>query len=78
MTMPNLLEIESQIRQLSLSDQLWLVERLIQHIRMETVPHNTLFEMELAEMAADPEIQAEIQQIEAEFAVTEMDGLTDI
>jgi hypothetical protein len=78
MTVSKLLEIENQIRQLSLSDQLWLVERLIQHIRTDTAPDNTLVEIELADMAADPEIQAELQQIETEFAVTEMDGLPDL
>lgn len=31
--------------------------------------------IELAEMASDPKIQAEIAAIDAEFAVTEHDGL---
>lgn len=31
----------------------------------------------LAEMAADPDIQREIRQIQAEFDGTEADGLTD-
>ena len=29
-------------------------------------------------MANDPSIQSEIQQIEQEFKITEMDGLTDL
>jgi hypothetical protein len=33
------------------------------------------FFAQLAEMAADPDIQAEVAAINAEFAVTEMDGL---
>ncbi|NOQ28956.1 MAG: hypothetical protein GQ566_02485 [Methanosarcinales archaeon] len=33
------------------------------------------FESQLAEMATDPEIQAELQEIDREFAVTEADGL---
>ena len=33
------------------------------------------FENRLAEMATDPEIQAELQEIDREFAVTEADGL---
>ena len=35
----------------------------------------TAFESQLAEMATDPEIQAELQEIDREFAVTEADGL---
>jgi hypothetical protein len=31
----------------------------------------------LAAMAADPDIQRELSLIDAEFAVTELDGLTD-
>jgi hypothetical protein len=34
-------------------------------------------EDELAAMANDPDIQREIEQIQAEFEVTENDGLTD-
>ena len=33
------------------------------------------FESQLAEMATDPEIQAELREIDREFAVTEADGL---
>ena len=33
---------------------------------------------QLEAMANDPSIQAEIQQIEQEFKITEMDGLTDL
>ena len=38
----------------------------------------TAFESQLAEMAADPEIRAELQKIDREFAVTETDGLERI
>jgi len=33
------------------------------------------FETQLAAMAKDPEIRAELQKIDREFAVTEADGL---
>ncbi|CAD5944251.1 hypothetical protein NO108_02504 [Planktothrix rubescens] len=33
---------------------------------------------QLEAMANDPSIQAEIQQIEQEFKITEIDGLTDL
>ena len=35
----------------------------------------TAFESQLAEMATDPEIRAELQEIGREFTVTEADGL---
>jgi hypothetical protein len=68
-------QIETDIAQLSLSDQLWLMERLayrIRHANLHTVAVN---EDALVAMAADPAIQHELQQIHAEFALTEMDGL---
>jgi len=34
-------------------------------------------EAQIKEMASDPDIQAEIAAINQEFAVTEMDGLSD-
>ena len=37
---------------------------------------NANWEMQLKEMAQDPEIKAEIENIEKEFSATEMDGLT--
>ena len=38
-------------------------------------PPDTQARSELSEMAADPDIQRELAAINAEFAVTEMDGL---
>jgi hypothetical protein len=63
--------LDSDIQHLTLSEQLWLLERLAHYIREQTLRN------QLAEMAADPEIQREIGLIQAEFAVTEEDGLTD-
>jgi hypothetical protein len=70
-------QIETNIAQLSLDEQLWLMERLARHIRQRTLPPITIPDSELAAMASDPAIQGEIQQINAEFAGTETDGLED-
>lgn len=67
-------QIDEHISRLSLSDQLWLVERLIQRIRQNTLNGQNIHENQLAAMAADPEIQRELRAIEREFVVTEADG----
>jgi hypothetical protein len=68
MTGNYLLEIERAIHPLSAEEKLWLLERIVQQLRE---PNG----IELAEMAADPQVQAEMGAIEQEFALTEMDGL---
>lgn len=80
MISPNLLEIERSIRALSLEEQLWLLERIARQVRERTLIQNKLadakyMEKQLAAMANDPNIQAEIAAINEEFAVAEMDGL---
>lgn len=75
MTTPTLERIETDIAQLSLAEQLWLMERLAHRIRQSSLRRLSVQEGDLAAMAADPAIQQEVQQIAAEFAVTEMDGL---
>ena len=67
--------IESDIGQLSLAEQLWPMERLDRRIRERTLRTQTVLESELAAMESDPDIQRELQQIEAELAGTEADGL---
>lgn len=74
--MTSLLErVEADIDRLSLTDQLWLMERLAHRIRERTRPTLIGHESDLIAMASDPAIQQELQQIDAEFAVTEADGL---
>ena len=74
MNMMVLSQIEETIYELSLDEQLWLIERLAQHIRNTmAIKHN--IETQLMAMANDPEIQNELQMIEEEFAVAEADGL---
>jgi hypothetical protein len=75
MTTPTLERIEAEIAHLPLAEQLWLMERLAQRIRTRTLQMLPVGARELAEMAQDPAIQQELQQINAEFAVTEADGL---
>jgi len=68
-------QIEADIRQLSLAEQLLLMEHLAHCIREHTLRPRPALTDQLAAMASDPDIQRELQQIEAEFAGTETDGL---
>ena len=74
MTPSVLSELEESICQLSLNEQLWLIERLAQRIRGNMVNRDTL-DSQLGAMARDPEVQAELQEINREFAHAESDGL---
>jgi len=75
MNMPILSQMEDRISHLSLAEQLWLMERLVQRIREKTVNTKSQFESDLMTMANDPQIQNELRQIEEEFAFTGADGL---
>jgi hypothetical protein len=75
MTTSVLERLEADIERLSLTDQLWLMERLAQRIRERARPTPIVHEHDLIAMASDPAIQQELRQIDAEFAVTEADGL---
>ncbi len=72
-------EIEEKVSQLSREEQLWLIERLVRRLREDSKNQNSFdrefFDSQLIAMANDPEIQAELKQIEQEFATTEADGL---
>ncbi len=72
-------EIEQKVSQLSHEEQLWLIERLVRRLREGSKNNNSskddFFDAQLAAMANDPEIQAELRQIDEEFAITEADGL---
>jgi hypothetical protein len=76
---PILNEIEERIDHLSRHEQLWLIEllahRLREGLKKSTSPDQSHFKSQLLLMANDPEMQAELQKINQEFAVTEMDGL---
>ena len=70
-----LLKIEEQMNHLSLNDLLMLIEIATHRIRDKTQHVGSDFESQLRAMAADPQIQKELAQIDQEFAVTELDGL---
>ncbi len=75
MSAPSLLsELEENISRLSLDDQLLLIERVSHRIR-ENISDKTDDDTQLSKMAADPEIQRELQKIKNEFSTTERDGL---
>jgi hypothetical protein len=74
MNLTILSQIEEHIHQLSLAEQLWLIEHLAQRLREQLTVQNT-FESQLAGMVADPEIQQELRRIEEEFAPAAADGL---
>jgi hypothetical protein len=74
MNMPVLTQIQENINRLSSDEQLWLIEWLARRVREKTGAQS-VWEKQLADMAADPEIQSELQRIDAEFAVAEADGL---
>lgn len=80
MISPKLLEIDRSIRDLSLEEQMWLLESLVKNLRKKTNTNNFPLnsqdiEKEMAAMANDSDIQAEIAAIDEEFAITQMDGL---
>jgi hypothetical protein len=73
MASKKLLQIEQSIIDLSATEKLWLLERIARQLRALNEPAST--HAAFAEMANDPEIQAEIMAINQEFAGTEWDGL---
>lgn len=66
-----LLDLDRSIYSLSYKEKLWLLERIARQLR-------EFDENELLSMASDPQIQAEIASINAEFTVAEMDGLQSL
>ncbi len=73
---PILTELEENIRRLSLDEQLLLIERVSHRMRTD-ISGKTDIDAQLSKMAADPEIQKELQAIEHEFSTIEQDGLND-
>ncbi|MEK6288522.1 MAG: hypothetical protein AABO57_22625 [Acidobacteriota bacterium] len=73
-----LTQIEDCFKQLSTSEQLWLIERLVHHVHEATLKQSNDVDRELALMAlmaTDPQIQNELRRIEQEFSYAEADGL---
>ena len=72
-------DLEERISLLSRHEQLWLIEKLVRRLRADAGNGNSMktsaLDDQLALMASDPEMQAELKQIDEEFRATEMDGL---
>jgi hypothetical protein len=75
MATPALSEIESEFARLSPEAQLNLLERLVHRARVAAAGRRDIWEADLSAMAADPEIQRELNSINAEFSAAEGDGL---
>lgn len=74
MASANLTQLEELVGQLPIIEQLVLIEQVSQQIR-HRLSSGKNEDAQLAFMAADPEIQAELGKINDEFLVTEADGL---
>lgn len=72
---PTVSQIEESFSQLPISEQLRLIERLVHRVHEKTLTGNQELDDQLGLMAADPQIQSELQEIENEFALAESDGL---
>jgi vacuolar-type H+-ATPase subunit B/Vma2 len=75
MNVTSLSQIEKEIGMLPPKEQLMLMERIIHRLRKSNLREDDTIENQLAAMAADPEIQRELSDINGEFAQTEWDGL---
>lgn len=71
-------QIEDGFSQLSIPEQLWLIERLVHRVHEATLRNRNDLDNQLALMANDPEIQSELQTIEQEFSHAEADGLETV
>ena len=68
-------QIEEGFSKLPISEQRGLIDRLVRRVNEQTSNQNKDVDDQLAQMAADPDIQREVQEIEQEFALTDSDGL---
>jgi hypothetical protein len=62
MASPTLTAIEKQIDQLSRKEQLWLIEHLASRLRKNALAERAAWEVDLAAMAADSEIQKQVMR----------------
>jgi len=68
-------QIEERFSQLAASEQRELLDRLARRFNQQSPVQAQDADKQLPQMAADPEIQREIDSIEREFAFAESDGL---
>ena len=71
-------QIEDTFKRLSVPEQLLLIERLVHQMHQNTLQQGNDSDGQLELMAADPEIQNELNKIEQEFAYVEADGLENL
>ena len=69
-------QIEAEILELPADQQLRLISRVAEKLSKKA-ENPTDFDMELAEMANDPDIQRELREIDRDFRITELDGLAE-
>lgn len=62
-------DLEERISRLSTDEQMQLIERVSHRIRAVNTSNKDI-DAQLIEMAADPEIQKELREIENEFAIS--------
>ena len=67
-----LAQFEERFSQLPISEQKALLDRLSRRVNAQTPGTD---EELITQMAADPEVQREMREIEREFAFTDPDGL---
>ena len=60
-------QIEDTFKRLSVPEQLLLIERLVRQMHQNTAQQGNDLDGQLELMAADPEIQNELNKIEQEF-----------
>lgn len=74
-----LTQIEQSIDILSFDELLYLLDKLVHSLKQKSstkiISSSKVFEQQIARMAADPDVQQEIIEINRDFAVTELDGL---
>jgi hypothetical protein len=75
MDQPTVSQIEESFSQLPISEQRRLIERLVHRVNEKILIDSQDLDDQLPLMAADPQIQTELQEIKSEFAVAESDGL---
>ncbi|WP_392535146.1 hypothetical protein [Nostoc sp. C117] len=83
MNSPHVLKIERELRALSLEELEWLLKLMTRQVQERKQISNNFTDVkymneQLAAMASDLDIQAEIASINNEFGVTEMDGLENL
>ena len=68
-------QIEDSFNQLSVPEQLRVIEHLVRRVHDKSRGEADDLDGQLAMMAADPDIQNELREIEQDFACTDSDGL---